>query len=78
MDADLIGRFDIVHVRLFMFVVEEPFVLLRNVVSMLSMCALLLSSSIHHCFCLLVCCFIVISIIITTFTFNFIKYVVFI
>lgn len=34
---DLIGRFDLVHVRLFMFVVEEPVLLLRNLIRMLSM-----------------------------------------
>lgn len=41
--ADLVGKFDIVHVRLFMFVVEEPTLLLRNVVRMLSMLAMPLS-----------------------------------
>lgn len=35
--VDLVGKFDFVHVRLFMFVVEEPGPLLRNVVRMLSM-----------------------------------------
>lgn len=35
--VDLVGKFDLVHVRLFMFVVEEPGPLLRNVVRMLSM-----------------------------------------
>lgn len=36
MAPDLACRFDVVHVRLFMFVVEEPGALLRNVVRMLS------------------------------------------
>lgn len=35
--VDLVRKFDLVHIRLFMFIVEEPGLLLRNVVSMLSM-----------------------------------------
>ena len=41
--TDLLCRFDVVHVRLFMFVVEEPGPLLRNVVRMLS-------TSVRHLF----------------------------
>ena len=37
MPRDLVGKFDIVHVRLFMFVVEEPSILLKNAIAMLSM-----------------------------------------
>ena len=34
---DLIGQFDLVHVRLFMFVVSDPQPLLKNLIRMLSM-----------------------------------------
>ena len=34
---DLIGQFDFVHVRLFMFVVSDPLPLLKNLIRMLSM-----------------------------------------
>ena len=37
MPTDLVGKFDVVYVRLFMFVVEEPSILLRNAIVMLSM-----------------------------------------
>ena len=34
---DLIGQFDLVHVRLFMFVISDPRPLLKNLIRMLSM-----------------------------------------
>ena len=34
--VDLMRKFDLVHIRLFMFIVEEPGLLLRNMVDILS------------------------------------------